>query len=110
MLGASGWQTFWRVTLPNIKWGAALRRDPVQRPRDGRVRRGVGRVRATSAGRPTRCRCTSRFSTTSTNFAAAFAVASLLALLALVTLALKSLVEWNDGSDCARHADARDQP
>ena len=48
-LGASGWQTFWRVTLPNINWGAALRRAAVQRARDGRVRRGVGRLRATSA-------------------------------------------------------------
>ncbi len=44
-LGASGWQMFWRVTLPNIRWGAALRRDPVQRARDGRVRRGVGGLR-----------------------------------------------------------------
>ena len=41
-LGASGWQTFWRVTLPNVKWGAALRRHPLQRARDGRVRRGLG--------------------------------------------------------------------
>ena len=46
--------------------GPALRRHPLQRARDGRVRRGVGRVRATSAARPTRCRCTSRSSTTST--------------------------------------------
>ena len=45
VLGASGWQMFRRVTLPNIKWGAALRRHPLQRPRDGRVRRGVGGVR-----------------------------------------------------------------
>ena len=45
-LGASGWQTFWRVTLPNIKWGSAVRRDPVQRAGDGRVRRGLGGLRA----------------------------------------------------------------
>ncbi len=55
ILGASGWQMFWRVTLPNIKWallygiihqmGAALRHHPHQRPRDGRIRRsqrGIG--------------------------------------------------------------------
>ncbi len=45
VLGAGGWQIFRRVTLPNIKWGAALRRDPLQCPRDGGVRRGVGGVR-----------------------------------------------------------------
>jgi sulfate transport system ATP-binding protein len=45
VLGASGWQTFWRVTLPNIKWGLLVRRHPVQRPRDGRIRRGFGRFR-----------------------------------------------------------------
>ena len=45
VLGASGWQTFWRVTLPNIKVGIALRRDFVQRARDGRIRRGLGRER-----------------------------------------------------------------
>jgi sulfate transport system permease protein len=44
VLGARGWQTFWRITLPNIKWGLSVRRHPVQRARDGRVRRGVGRV------------------------------------------------------------------
>ena len=43
-LGASGLQTFWRVTLPNVKWALLVRRDPVQRPRDGRVWRGGGRL------------------------------------------------------------------
>ena len=46
--------------------GPALRRDPLQRARDGGVRRRVRRLRATSAARPTRCPCTSRSSTTST--------------------------------------------
>ena len=44
VLGAGGFQTFFRVTLPNIKWGLALRRDSLQRARDGRVRRRVGRL------------------------------------------------------------------
>ena len=47
ILGANGWQMFWRVTLPNIKW-AALRHHPHQRPRDGRVRRGQRGIRAHS--------------------------------------------------------------
>ena len=45
VLGASGWQTFWHVTLPNIKWGLIYGVILVQRPRHGRVRRGVGGVR-----------------------------------------------------------------
>ncbi len=40
VLGASGWQMFWRVTLAQREVGAAVRRDPVQRAGDGRVRRG----------------------------------------------------------------------
>ncbi len=48
VLGASGWQTFWRVTLPNVKWGLAVRSDPLQRAGDGRVRGGVGIVGATA--------------------------------------------------------------
>ncbi len=46
LLGASGWQIFRRVTLPNVRWGLALRRHPVQRPGDGRVRGGLGGLRA----------------------------------------------------------------
>ena len=45
VLGASGLQTFFRVTLPNIKWGLLYGVDPVQRAGDGGVRRRVGRVR-----------------------------------------------------------------
>ena len=66
-LGASGWQTFWRVTLPNISGGCSTASILLQRARHGRVRRRVRRLRATSAGRPTPCRCTSRSSTTSTS-------------------------------------------
>ena len=43
-LGASGLQTFFRVTLPNIKWGLLVWRIAVQRARHGRVRRGVGGI------------------------------------------------------------------
>ena len=41
-LGASGWQMFWRVTLPNIRWGAALRRGAPHGARHRRVRRRLG--------------------------------------------------------------------
>ena len=67
VLGASGWQIFWRVTLPNVKWallyGVILC--------NARAMGEFGAVSvvsaATSAARPTRCRCTSRSSTTNTS-------------------------------------------
>ena len=60
-LGAGGWQTLWRVTLPNVKWGLLYGGDPVQRPGDGRVRCGVGRFGPYSRRHqhdPTPCRDT----------------------------------------------------
>ena len=57
-LGAGGWQTFWKVTLPNVKWGSALRRDPLQRP--GRwVNSERCRSSAVTMKRRTRSRCVS---------------------------------------------------
>ena len=44
-LGASGWQTFWRITLPSIRWAVDLRRRPDDRALPRRVRRGRGRLR-----------------------------------------------------------------
>ena len=55
------------------------------------------------AAKPIRCRSTSRFSTTNTTMSAAFAVASLLALLSVVTLAAKSLVEWTSSAEQKEH-------
>jgi sulfate transport system permease protein len=92
-LGASGWQMFWRVTLPNIKWGllyGVILSTPGRWANSARCRW----FPATSAARPTRCRCTSRSSTTNTTPIGAFAAASVLALLALVTLVAKTIVEW----------------
>ena len=91
-LGASGWQMFRRVTLPNIRWGLLYGVILLRRARSVSSARSRS-CRATSAARPTPRRCTSRFSTTSTSFGAAFAVASVLALLALVSLIAKSIVE-----------------
>ena len=92
-LGASGWQTFWRVTLPNVRWavlyGVILS-----------VARSMGEFGAVSVvsghirGRTNTMPLHVEVLYNEYNFVAAFAMASLLALLALVTLALKSLVEW----------------
>ena len=85
-LGACGLRTFFRVTLPNVQLGAALRRDAVQRARDGRVRRGVGGVRPYPR-RDQHHAAARRDPLQRVPISpAAFAVASLLALLALVTL------------------------
>jgi sulfate transport system permease protein len=86
VLGASGWQTFWYVTLPNIKWGLLYGVILCNARAMGEFG-AVSVVSATSAARPTPCRCTSRSSTTNTS-RGAFAVASLLACW-LVTLVIK---------------------
>ena len=99
-LGAGGWQIFWRVTLPNIKWGllyGVILCNARAMGEFGAVSVVSGRVGA--APRP--CRCTSR-RCTSENFPAAFAVASLLALLALVTLVAKTVIEWQVARQLAR--------
>ncbi len=96
VLGASGWQMFFRVTLPNVEVGPAVRRDPVQRAGDGRVRRGVGGVGPHPRADRHDAAARRNSLTTSTTSAAAFAVASLLALLALVTLPISaSAARWS---------------
>ena len=67
-LGASGWQTFWRITLPSIRWAVDLRRRPHDRALPRRVRRRRRRLRATSrAGRrPRRCACRTTTRTSNT--------------------------------------------
>ena len=77
--------------------GPAVRRDPVQRARDGRVRRGVGRLAATSAALTNTMPLHIEILYNEYNFVGAFAVASLLTLLAVVTLVIKTLVEWRTG-------------
>jgi sulfate transport system permease protein len=92
-LGASGWQTFWRVTLPNVKWallyGVVLCNARAM-GEFGAVNVVSGRVRGKTNTMPLHVEILYN----EYNFVAAFAVASLLALLAIVTLAAKSLVEW----------------
>jgi len=96
VLGASGWQTFWRVTLPNIKWGLLYGLILC----NARAMGEFGAVSVVSGDKP---------GITNTmplqvenlnndfNLPGAFALASLLAMLALVTLVLKSIIEWRTG-------------
>jgi sulfate transport system permease protein len=93
VLGASGWRTFWHVTLPNIKWGllyGVILCNARAMGEFGAVSVVSGHIRGQTNTMPLQVEILYN----EYNFAAAFAVASLLALLALVTLALKSYVEW----------------
>jgi sulfate transport system permease protein len=91
-LGASGWQTFWKVTLPNIKWGllyGVILCNARAMGEFGAVSVVSGHIRGMTNTMPLHVEILYN----EYNFVAAFAVASLLALLALVTLVIKSLVE-----------------
>lgn len=93
VLGASGWQIFWHVTLPNIKWGllyGVILCNARAMGEFGAVSVVSGHIR----GRTNTMPLYVEILYNEYNFAAAFAVASLLALLALLTLVVKSLVEW----------------
>ncbi len=95
VLGASGWRTFWHVTLPNIKWGllyGVILCNARAMGEFGAVSVVSGHIRGETNTMPLQVEILYN----EYNFAAAFAVASLLALLALVTLALKSLIEWRE--------------
>jgi len=93
VLGASGWQMFWRVTLPNIKWGllyGVILCNARAMGEFGAVSVVSGHIR----GRTNTIPLHVEILYNEYNATAAFAVASLLALLALVTLAAKSFIEW----------------
>lgn len=103
-LGASGFQTFLRVTLPNIRWGllyGVLLCNARAMGEFGAVSVVSGHLRGITNTMPLHVEILYN----EYNYIAAFAVASLLALLALVTLALKSIVEWRFGyhHGSARH-------
>ncbi len=92
-LGASGWQTFLRVTLPNIRFGllyGVLLCNARAMGEFGAVSVVSGHIRGETNTMPLQVEALYN----DYDFVAAFAVASLLALLALVTLALKSAIEW----------------
>lgn len=99
-LGASGWKTFWRVTLPNIKWGllyGVLLCNARAFGEFGAVSVVSGHIRGQTNTLPLHIEILYN----EYAFAAAFAVASLLASLALVTLAAKSFLEWRYGDELA---------
>ncbi|MFA7602454.1 MAG: sulfate ABC transporter permease subunit CysW [Novosphingobium sp.] len=103
-LGASGFQTFLRVTLPNIRWGllyGVLLCNARAMGEFGAVSVVSGHLRGLTNTMPLHVEILYN----EYNFVAAFAVASLLAMLALVTLVLKSLLEWRVGyhHGSARH-------
>lgn len=92
-LGASGWQTFWRVTLPSIKWGllyGVILCNARAMGEFGAVSVVSGHLRGQTTTLPLHVEILYN----EYQFAAAFAVASLLALLALVTLGIKLFIEW----------------
>ncbi len=97
-LGANGWQSFWYVTLPNIKWGllyGVLLCNARAMGEFGAVSVVSGHIRGETNTMPLHVEILYN----EYNFAAAFAVASLLAALALVTLLLKSLLEARHGAE-----------
>ena len=91
VLGASGWQTFWRVTLPSIKWSllyGVILCNARAMGEFGAVSVVSGHIRGETNTMPLHVEILYN----EYNYVAAFAVASLLALLSLVTLAAKSLI------------------
>ena len=98
VLGASGWQIFWRVTLPNIKWGllyGVILCNARAMGEFGAVSVVSGHIRGETNTLPLHIEILYN----EYSFAAAFAVASLLTLLALVTLVAKTAVEWRQARE-----------
>ncbi|MFO1478428.1 MAG: sulfate ABC transporter permease subunit CysW [Verrucomicrobiota bacterium] len=102
-LGASGWQTFWHVTLPSVKWGliyGIILCNARAMGEFGAVSVVSGHIRGQTETMPLCIQ--SLYEGGSVSGAAAFAVASLLAVLALVTLGIKTLLEWKQTRDFER--------
>lgn len=97
-LGASGWQTFWRVTIPAIKWGllyGIILCNARAMGEFGAVSVVSGHIRGQTNTLPLHIEILYN----EYQFAAAFAAASLLAGLALITLLVKSLLEWRHNQE-----------
>lgn len=102
VLGATGLQTFFKVTVPNIKWGiiyGVILCNARAMGEFGAVSVVSGHIRGATNTIPLHVEILYN----EYNFAAAFAVASLLAMLALVTLLVKSLVEWKMKEQLSRN-------
>jgi sulfate transport system permease protein len=103
VLGANGWQMFFRVTLPKIRWAllyGVLLCNARAMGEFGAVSVVSGHIRGLTTTLPLEIEM--RYN--EYDYVGAFAVASLLALLALVTLAAKSALEWRYGDELAAHA------
>jgi sulfate transport system permease protein len=99
-LGAGGFQTFWRITLPNVKWGlmyGVLLCNARAMGEFGAVSVVSGHIRGQTNTMPLQIEILYN----DYQWVAAFAVASLLALLALVTLVVKTALEWRFGHELA---------
>src|SRR5437879_3684653 len=105
-LGASGWQTFWRVTLPSVKWGllyGVILCNARAMGEFGAVSVVSGHITGQTDTMPLRVeKLYNEY-----NAPAAFAVASLLALLALVTFAFKTFLEWKQARDFRKAQEER---
>jgi len=100
VLGAGGWQLFFRITLPNIKWSllyGVILSTARAMGEFGAVSVVSGHIRGETNTVPLHVEILYN----EYNFAAAFAVASLLAILALLTLGVKRLLEWKVQQDYA---------
>ena len=101
-LGASGWQAFWRVTLPNIRWAllyGVLLCSARAMGEFGAVSVVSGHIRGRTNTLPLHVEIL--YNDISGNYGAAFAVASLLAVSALFTLVVKAYLEWRHGESLA---------
>ena len=95
-LGATGWQTFWRITLPNIRWGllyGVLLCNARAMGEFGAVAVVSGHVRGQTMTMPLQVEALFN----DYDWVGAFTIAALLSLLALVTLAVKAMLEWRIG-------------
>jgi len=95
-LGASGWQTFWHVTLPSVRWGllyGVILCNARAMGEFGAVSVVSGHITGQTDTMPLRVEKLYQ-SASAASMTAAFAVASLLALLALITLVIKTFLEW----------------
>jgi sulfate transport system permease protein len=100
-LGASGWRMFWHVTVPNIRWGllyGVLLCNARAMGEFGAVSVLSGHIRGLTNTMPLQVEM---LYNDPGQYSAAFAVASLLALLGFVTLALKNFLEWRHGDELA---------